>query len=542
MADMNAIVALQKAERLVATIARAFYTDITVLVVDTLIREKYIKDKDEDLGSRLNLQPKQVRSALAELLAEGFAAKEMMSDEIYSGRSSNYWYIDLRHAVNVILLRVFQMKEILSQRQEAKAAHQALPTYVCPRCHEKFEVMDIYKLSNGDRSFCCSHCCPNDDHSGCKKGSGYTLEDFNDKKGLDSVTALIGQLNEQLGESTDPAVPRESIFELVHSLRDTVVPSNLPSQLRQRGMGGQQRGDVSSAHARFQDDFHHRGRAADKAAAERGAAGGRASSRPVQVLYTKNWRGEEVVVEIEQSEDEDDGDEDWDAEGGEEEDGNGAGAGGGLLLPSRAALKRKAADAAAKEEEAAKRAKKALPTFLKGSAISGNYNNTADSEDDDSESSKDDAKAEAAAAAQHHARRLGVAAVTSVAERDEMKKRLRPWTERMKQVWRRQQSEMRREEQEAAAAAAGVNGDDAWWESDDEDGPAKNGGGGRKGAPQARTSARLLGLSAGVGAGQRFRVGVRFVPIEALTEEDIAKMSAEDYTRFYNVVVGEGGC
>ncbi|CAM9339041.1 unnamed protein product, partial [Ectocarpus sp. 8 AP-2014] len=125
MADMNAIVALQKAERLVATIARAFYTDITVLVVDTLIREKFIKDKDEELGSRLNLQPKQVRSALAELLAEGFAAKEMMSDEIYSGRSSNYWYIDLRHAVSVILLRVFQMKEILSQRQEAKAAHQA---------------------------------------------------------------------------------------------------------------------------------------------------------------------------------------------------------------------------------------------------------------------------------------------------------------------------------------------------------------------------------------------------------------------------------
>lgn len=40
MADMNAIMALQKAERLVSTIARAFYTDNTVLVVDTLIREK----------------------------------------------------------------------------------------------------------------------------------------------------------------------------------------------------------------------------------------------------------------------------------------------------------------------------------------------------------------------------------------------------------------------------------------------------------------------------------------------------------------------
>ncbi|CAN0216450.1 unnamed protein product [Ectocarpus fasciculatus] len=119
-----------------------------------------------------------------------------------------------------------------------------------------------------------------------------------------------------------------------------------------------------------------------------------------------------------------------------------------------------------------------------------------------------------------------------------MKKRLRPWTERMKQVWRRQQSEMRREEQEAG----GGNGDDAWWQSDDEDGNTKNGGYARKGAPTARSSVRLLGLSAGIGAGQRFRVGVRFVPIEALTEEDTAQMSAEEYTRFYNVVVGERGC
>lgn len=43
---------------------------------------RYIKDKDEELGSRLNLQPKQVRSALAELLAEGFAAKVQGTVEV----------------------------------------------------------------------------------------------------------------------------------------------------------------------------------------------------------------------------------------------------------------------------------------------------------------------------------------------------------------------------------------------------------------------------------------------------------------------------
>lgn len=62
---------------------------------------------------------------MAELLSEGLAAKEKMSDQLYSGRSSDYWYIDLRHAVNVILLRVCYMKEMLAQRQEAKAARQA---------------------------------------------------------------------------------------------------------------------------------------------------------------------------------------------------------------------------------------------------------------------------------------------------------------------------------------------------------------------------------------------------------------------------------
>lgn len=40
MADMVAVMVLQKAERLVSTVARAFYTDTTVLVVDTLLREK----------------------------------------------------------------------------------------------------------------------------------------------------------------------------------------------------------------------------------------------------------------------------------------------------------------------------------------------------------------------------------------------------------------------------------------------------------------------------------------------------------------------
>lgn len=63
--------------------------------------------------------------------------------------------------------------------------------------------MEIHTLSNGDRSFCCSHCCPNDTHKECKK-SDYTLVDFHDKRGLDSVTALLALLNDQLSKSKEP--------------------------------------------------------------------------------------------------------------------------------------------------------------------------------------------------------------------------------------------------------------------------------------------------------------------------------------------------
>lgn len=85
---------------------------------------RYIKDKDEDLGSRLNLQPKQVRSALTDLMQEGLVMQEDMEDETYSSRLSTYWYIDLRHAVNVIRLRLHEMQVILNERQQAKMAQQ----------------------------------------------------------------------------------------------------------------------------------------------------------------------------------------------------------------------------------------------------------------------------------------------------------------------------------------------------------------------------------------------------------------------------------
>lgn len=63
--------------------------------------------------------------------------------------------------------------------------------------------MEIQRLRNGDSSFCCSHCCPNDSHRDCVR-SDYTLVDFHDERALASVTALIQLMQEQMSKSTDP--------------------------------------------------------------------------------------------------------------------------------------------------------------------------------------------------------------------------------------------------------------------------------------------------------------------------------------------------
>lgn len=304
-----------------------------------------------------------------------------------------------------------------------------------------------------------------------------------------------------------------------------------------------------------------------------------AAHRPVQLLYTKNWRGQEVVVEIEQSDEDEDDDDDQDWP--DELDANGLNNGGGgsssSILPSRADIKRKAATNAAKEQQAAKRAKKVLPSFLKGSRISGSGVVGAEEDDDtaglgvavngdidDAVDSDEIVSGDVnggrlgAAEAGVHARRLGAAALNSVEDMDEFKKRLVPMTERMRQVWRRQQQMERRARVEAeggvdgSGVGNGGNGEEMWWkdeEDDDDDDDddwvglavGKRGMGCRNGKRSSDGGGRVNGVGRGMAAvpgGVRVVVGGRYVPIESLTREDAAKMSSEEYTRFYNLSVG----
>jgi transcription initiation factor TFIIE subunit alpha len=62
------------AELLIRATSRAFYTDDVIAIIDVLIRDKYLRD--DDMGPRLKLSTKNVRSVLQFLKSEQLVFSE----------------------------------------------------------------------------------------------------------------------------------------------------------------------------------------------------------------------------------------------------------------------------------------------------------------------------------------------------------------------------------------------------------------------------------------------------------------------------------
>lgn len=91
------------AEALIATVARAFYDDDAVCLIDVLIRDKFLRD--DDMAPRLSLPAKKLRSTL-QLLQEEHLVKSETVDDLAQGGSqaTKFWFIDYVFAVRCLFL------------------------------------------------------------------------------------------------------------------------------------------------------------------------------------------------------------------------------------------------------------------------------------------------------------------------------------------------------------------------------------------------------------------------------------------------------
>eukprot|EP00937_MAST-01D_sp_MAST-1D-sp2_P000281 g281.t1 len=281
----------QLVETLVRVVARAFYPDEVVVVVDTLVREKYLRD--DLLGPRMNLKTRQVRKVLQLLLLDDLVMEpELVSLHVHDSEGSGklvtlnkkYWYIDYARFVDVLQLRLKLMEKKLQTTEERETEQQR---FRCEACGREWTHLECMSAITAGGAFRCRD-------SGC---GSMDLREVSSGEALSTAQDLLRRLKQQLrGEEGC----RPGITELLKSLKGEAISHNLPSENIKHGAGGNQFA-VGTA-----------GLVSGGSGAARGAAGADGAYRvdESELLFGRNMMGQNVSVALDL-------------------DGGGGGAGGG---------------------------------------------------------------------------------------------------------------------------------------------------------------------------------------------------------------------
>jgi len=225
------------AEALIATVARAFYEDDAICLIDVLLRDKYLRD--DDMGPRLSLQPKQLRRTLQFLQDEHIVKFEEVDDLAQGGsQASKYWYIDYNAAVHSIRLRLFLLRSRL-ERAEMDARSSSF--YLCPgykgkRCNGRYTESEAQQVVDKETGlFLCQECSNAYENSANPPElETYTLQLVDNAKELKQAVNNMRRVNVQLsGKMIGNNQIRPGIYDLLQKVRvkgKGPLTSNLPSE------------------------------------------------------------------------------------------------------------------------------------------------------------------------------------------------------------------------------------------------------------------------------------------------------------------------
>ncbi|GJQ15808.1 hypothetical protein GpartN1_g7599.t1 [Galdieria partita] len=142
-------------EDLVRVVARAFYTDLYIVVLDALVREKYIRQ--DLLSKKLHVATKELRKLLLQLQEQKLVKCEVRvqrkptksnnnnenSTEYQRAVKATFWYIDYFHLIDVIKYRVDGMRQKVTEMMAEGHVYQS---FQCQKCKEVYSSLDSARL------------------------------------------------------------------------------------------------------------------------------------------------------------------------------------------------------------------------------------------------------------------------------------------------------------------------------------------------------------------------------------------------------------
>lgn len=296
------------AEALIATVARAFYDDEVVCLIDVLIRDKFLRD--DDMAPRLSLPAKRLRATLQFLQEEHLVRLETVDDLAQGGsQATKFYYIDYNRAVHSIRLRLHLLRK---QLEQAELRARSSSFYLCPgyktkRCNGRYteeEAQQVLNTASG--LFLCQECSRlYENDPGAPPLESYTLQLVDNTRELRQAMDNLRRVNVQLSAKfIGNHQIRAGIYDLLQKVRGkgkAPITSNLPSENFSLGIGSKRLAGTGRTAGIKAKKLEQQGVAQSAAQAKNylvGSGGSRQAGEE-DLIFLKNAMGHEIQFSVE---------------------------------------------------------------------------------------------------------------------------------------------------------------------------------------------------------------------------------------------------
>mmetsp|Transcript_44700 Transcript_44700/g.71417 ORF Transcript_44700/g.71417 Transcript_44700/m.71417 type:complete len:452 (+) Transcript_44700:77-1432(+) len=224
------------AKRLVRTVARAFYDDDAILVLDALCRNPYLIDHEQagrgPLEEKFGLQSKQVRRTLQSLYDDSLIEKYVRNYKDPGAvkgtrkKKRTFWYINYLHFVKLVMLRLHFMIKVISDKEEEQVTTDKL--YFCPNCKEEYDLLTAISSQDMETAqFFCQKCERDLDEKIFLKENKAQVKTKKSASGAKTLS-LKEKRSTQILEDVGL---RDGIEDLLKKIKEFPIPpsTNLPS-------------------------------------------------------------------------------------------------------------------------------------------------------------------------------------------------------------------------------------------------------------------------------------------------------------------------
>lgn len=299
------------AEALISTVARAFYDDDSVCLIDVLIRDKFLRD--DDMAPRLHLSAKRLRATLQFLTEEHLVRSETVDDLAQGGsQATKFYYLDYNRAVYSIMLRLHLLRKKLDrdEREARSSSFYLCPGYKTRRCNGRYTEEQAQQVVDHESGlFLCQQCSIDfENNPSAPPIKEYTLELVDNRTALKLAVDNLRRVTVQLSsKSIGNHQVRAGIYDLVQKVRPQgkavanrqPITSNLPSENFALGIGSKRLAGTGRTAGIKAKKLEAKGVAENSAMAQEYLVGSAGRQNDGDMLFLKNAMGQEIQFSVE---------------------------------------------------------------------------------------------------------------------------------------------------------------------------------------------------------------------------------------------------